>query len=51
VDWQSDGAIDISDAVSMLTFLFIGGRPHALAPQVDTEGCVGIAGCQDRCGQ
>jgi hypothetical protein len=51
LDWQPDGAIDISDAVSMLGFLFLGGKPHALAPEVDPKGCVRIAGCADGCGE
>ena len=51
LDWQPDGVVDISDAVAMLTFQFLGGRPHALASEVDAEGCIRIVGCTDLCGQ
>jgi hypothetical protein len=51
LDWQPDGTINISDAVAMLSFRFLGGRPHALAPEGDTNDCVRIVGCTDRCGK
>ena len=50
MDWQPDSAVDISDAVAMLTFLFVGGKPHALAPEADAKGCVRIVGCPDHAG-
>ena len=52
VDWQPDGAIDLSDAVAGLSFLFLGGRPHALAFRGATgTGCVQVEGCPKSCGQ
>ncbi len=48
LDWQPYGAVDISDAIGMLSFLFLGGEPHALAvPGATTTGCVPIVGCDD----
>jgi parallel beta-helix repeat protein len=51
MDWQSDGMINIADGVAILSFLFLGGNPHALAPQVNAEGCIRIVGCSDFCGK
>jgi len=41
-DVNGDAAIDMSDAVSILTFLFLGTQP----PILGTD-CVPIAGCPD----
>jgi hypothetical protein len=50
VDWQPDGGIDLSDAIAMLSFLFLGGRPHGLAvPGGETTLCIPIVGCDDLC--
>jgi hypothetical protein len=50
LDWQPDGAVDISDAVAQLQFLFLGGPRHPLAvPGNETAGCAAIAGCPNRC--
>jgi hypothetical protein len=53
LDWQADGAINVSDGVAALYHLFLGGPGHALHGQLD-EGivCVPIPGCPDigRCG-
>jgi serine/threonine protein kinase len=43
-DVNGDGAIDLSDPVSSLTYLFSTGRP----PVLGTE-CVRITGCPDKC--
>ena len=40
LDWNGDEALDLSDAVASLSFLFIGGLPHELG-----SDCVAIAGC------
>jgi hypothetical protein len=49
-DWQSDGAIDLSDAVAGLKFLFGGGPAHARSvPGQERTGCVAIEGCPGRC--
>ena len=47
-DCNQDGELDLSDAVSMLTFLFSGGPAHPLAvPGAETTGCVAMPGCPD----
>jgi hypothetical protein len=48
LDWQSDGRIDISDAIATMRFFFLGGVPHALAPSLDGAGaCAFVPGCLD----
>jgi hypothetical protein len=50
MDWNGDGALDLSDGTSMLMFLFIDNRPendHAFAP---ARSCVPIAACPNLCG-
>ena len=49
-DPNGGGETDLSDAIYIFGFLFLGGKPHALVPQVDAKGCVRIAGCTDLCG-
>ena len=45
-DWQDDGAVDISDGVALLQFLFANGISHPLSvPGAETTGCVSIPGC------
>jgi hypothetical protein len=45
-DWQGDGAINISDAVAGLQYLFSGGSPHARAvPGAERTACIAVAGC------
>jgi len=45
LDWTADGAIDISDALSVLAWLFLAeGRPHPLG-----ETCTRIRGCPGAC--
>lgn len=43
-DTNSDGRLDISDAVRVLGFLFLGGLPPVLG-----AGCVEIPGCPQAC--
>jgi len=46
LDWQPDGSVDLSDAVSLLTYFFQDSAPHTLAvPPAETEMCVQIPGC------
>jgi hypothetical protein len=46
LDWQGDGAIDITDVVAALQFLFLGGPAHRLAiPGNELRGCVPIYVC------
>jgi hypothetical protein len=46
MDWNGDRLADISDAILMLTYLFLGGDAHRLAvPGAETMGCVPLAGC------
>ncbi len=45
-DVNDDGKLDLSDPVSILGFLFLGGSP----PVLGTE-CVRIAGCPESCRQ
>jgi hypothetical protein len=48
LDWQGDGAIDISDGVGALRFLFLGGPAHHLAvPGNEFRGCAPIYGCPE----
>jgi len=48
LDWQPDGAVDVSDVVGMLDFLFRALEPHHMAvPGAETTGCVIIPGCPD----
>lgn len=46
LDWQPDGNVDLSDAISLLQYLFLGTSPHTLgiSPQ-EREVCVDIPGC------
>lgn len=43
-DVDGSGSVDISDAISLLGYLFLGGRPPALGVE-----CVPIEGCPDAC--
>ncbi len=45
LDWQPDGRINLADAVSALSFLFLGGPPHALGRDPAGPTCVPMAGC------
>jgi hypothetical protein len=46
LDWQPDGAIDLTDAILGLSFLFLGDAPHWIAvPGDETTGCISIDGC------
>ena len=49
LDWQADDSLDLSDGISLLTFLFDStSLPHALAvPGGESSGCIGIRGCPD----
>ena len=52
IDWQPDGSVDLSDAVGMLSFIFLGTDAHPLAvPGAETTACVPILGCpnNDEC--
>jgi hypothetical protein len=44
LDVNADGKLDLSDPVSLLGFLFLGGTP----PVLGTE-CIKIAGCPAKC--
>lgn len=47
MDWQSDGAVDLSDVIGMLQFLFAGTDAHPLAVLGnEVAGCVPIMGCR-----
>jgi hypothetical protein len=46
LDWQPDGAIDLSDGIATLQFLFLGGAAHHRAiPEKELTGCVLVPGC------
>jgi hypothetical protein len=48
VGGQSDGRVDLADAVSMLQFLFRGGAPHVLAvSSAEASACVEIESCPE----
>lgn len=48
LDWQGDGRVDVSDAVGLLQFAFLGAAPHPLAvAQLAAEACATIPGCPD----
>ena len=50
-DHNDDRAIDLSDGVAALNWLFGNGAPHPLAvADEETEGCVLIVGCPDTAG-
>ncbi|MGQ9589055.1 MAG: metallophosphoesterase [Planctomycetota bacterium] len=44
LDWNGDGAIDLSDPVGALGFLFLGAGPHALG-----SACIPLDGCPKVC--
>src|SRR5262249_60463939 len=44
LDWNGDGGLDISDAMSTLSWLFLDGKPHVLGQE-----CRLIAGCSRVC--
>lgn len=44
LDHNGDATIDQSDAVSLLSYLYLDGPPHVLG-----GGCVRIVGCEDLC--
>jgi len=51
LDHNGDGAIDVSDGVAMLLWIFLGGDPHPLAvPGQEGDVCVQIPGCEDSMG-
>jgi hypothetical protein len=45
-DSNGDGALDISDPIAVLSYLFLGAVPPAHG-----TGCIAIAGCPARCAQ
>jgi hypothetical protein len=45
LDWQGDAAVDVSDGVAAVSYLFAGGSPHMLMDSADPSGCVTIADC------
>ena len=47
LDSSPDGAVDLSDAVALLQFLFMGSEPPGLAAGAGVNGCVPILGCPD----
>ena len=50
LDWLGDDVVDITDAISLLTFVFLGGPAHMLTiPGMEATGCVSIAGCPNTC--
>ncbi len=44
LDWNGDQLVDISDGISMLLYLFVGGNDHVLG-----KDCVRIVGCPQIC--
>ena len=47
LDWSGDGAVDLSDAVGKLSWLFSGGSPHPAFS--GNQHCTPIAGCTSTC--
>ncbi len=46
LDWQGDGVFDISDPVSLLTYLFLGTAPHIYSVAGSEQtACVEVYGC------
>ena len=50
LDGNGDGAVDLSDAVYGLNFLFLGGPPPVACAD-ETCPCVRIEGCPDNAGR
>ena len=45
LDANADASVDLTDAVHLLAYLFLGGPAHDLGP-----GCEPVADCPDACG-
>jgi hypothetical protein len=49
LDWHGSGLVDISDALLMVSYLFLGTAPHRFAvPGEETTGCRRLEGCPSR---